>query len=148
MKNKTKVAYAIRGRFSLSKKACELLAKEGYEKIECFLDYFSKRKKQYFFDYTKDDGCSISRHDPGLIKVIEKLGGREAGGFSTVLEIVEINSDRYWIQDLTDRHDPRCINPFSGKVKREIEGLPLERIVTPNSDFIHWNMVSKIESNK
>lgn len=40
----------------------------------------------------------LSRHDKDLVSVVEKLGER-ANGYGAKLEIVEINSDRYYIED-------------------------------------------------
>lgn len=78
----TKVAYNnCYGGFSLSNEAMKLFHKlKGTE-----------RQKH-------DHGRTIPRHDPTLIQVIEELGPA-ANGCVAKLVIVNITSDKYWIEE-------------------------------------------------
>jgi len=76
---KTKVAFnSCYGGFSLSKQAIQRLEAEGVEEPDCYWD--------------------LCRHDPRLIRVIEELGAAACGEYTT-LAVVEVEGDRYFIDE-------------------------------------------------
>lgn len=88
-----KVAYnACYGGFSLSQEALALLYKAGVEQVKQDVNFTDPSNEHYYLDN------GVSRHDPRLIDVIEKLGST-ASGMCAFLSIKEIDGFIYKIDE-------------------------------------------------
>lgn len=81
------------GGFSLSEEATTLLAAWGNPEAKTYLAEIRPLLKYHNFD-----GEGIARHDPLLVRVVETLGEKAAGG-ACVLKISEIEGSKYLIQE-------------------------------------------------
>lgn len=83
-----KIVYnACYGGFSLSKEASEMLNKmKGM--VVCNVEY----------GYIDDEDV-VPRHDKDLVDIVEKLGSKRASGDCAYLQVAEIDSNTYRIEE-------------------------------------------------
>jgi len=76
---------ACHGGFSLSRKACEMMACAGVESAQKHLDKHPEGSR--WFDYRADD---LQRQDVRLVSVVQALGSQANGRFAN-LRIAEVS---------------------------------------------------------
>ena len=92
------------GGFSLSVNAVKWLAENGHGKIK-------EIAQKYMESLTSTDfrlGCYLSgidRHDPDLVRCVETLGRKAAGGALAELDIAELKGNRYRITEYDGAED-------------------------------------------
>ena len=91
------------GGFSLSRKACQVLADQG---VECAAVALDLCKDEGFFHYRPE----VARHDPRLVKVVEDMGER-ANGSCADLRVIDLGETRAY-----------RIHEYDGKERFEVGG--------------------------
>ena len=87
---------ACYGGFSLSTTAMEWLAENGREEIKAIAEECLRKQPDNKYGY---HAYEFDRHDPDLVRCVEILGSRAAGGRSSKLVVRELKGNRYRIEE-------------------------------------------------